>query len=64
MKNVHILTLPEEQAKWFHEICLDLGIKATLIGNDKVSTVCEHADREIAWDLFKEKFNLTMTLPA
>jgi hypothetical protein len=67
MKDVHYMTLPEVQAKWWQELCVSLGIVSRLIdmtaGGMTVLTVCEKAEREAAWELFKEQYNLNINCP-
>ncbi len=55
MSDTHYITLPKEQASLWHETCLKLGIKSTLFHETKVLTVCDFAEREVAWELFKEE---------
>ena len=49
------LHCPPAQAIMWHNICSQLGIYVTL-NICKVQTVCLPAERETAWELFKEEF--------
>ena len=68
--NIHTVTLSAEQAKWWKEVCTDLGIEVKFHsdpnsfelakkGQMAVETICSNEDRRTAWTLFLEQHKLS-----
>lgn len=56
VNKIHSITLPREQAQWWHDTAKNLGLKATIDYTNKVTVWGNKSDIETAWQIYREEF--------